>query len=62
MLVTSKALPVTDLRQFIAYAKKNQSQMRYGALAGTGTTNHIICALFNDVIGVSARNLARQSR
>jgi tripartite-type tricarboxylate transporter receptor subunit TctC len=53
MLVTSRNLPVTDLQRFVAYTKSNQANMKYGALAGTGTTNHIVCALFNNVIGVS---------
>ena len=52
MLVTSEALPVGNLQDFIAYARKNQSRMKYGSLAGTGSVNHIICALFNQAIGV----------
>lgn len=27
--------------------------MKYGALAGTGSVNHIICAFFNEAIGVN---------
>ena len=52
MLVTSGSLPVSNLQQFVSYAKENQSKMKYGALAGTGTTNHIVCVLFNDAVGI----------
>jgi tripartite-type tricarboxylate transporter receptor subunit TctC len=51
-LVTRRDLPVNNLQEFIAYAKAHQAQMQYGSLAGTGSANHIICALFNASIGV----------
>jgi len=50
MLVTSEALPVENLQDFIAYVRKNQSRMKYGSLAGTGSVNHITCALSNQAI------------
>jgi len=38
------------LQDFIAYVRKNQSRMKYGSLAGTGSVNHITCALSNQAI------------
>jgi tripartite-type tricarboxylate transporter receptor subunit TctC len=52
LLVTSESLPVKNLREFIAYVKANQSKMKYGSLAGTGSANHVVCALLNATIGV----------
>jgi tripartite-type tricarboxylate transporter receptor subunit TctC len=50
--VTSNALPAQNLQEFIVYAKANQTKMQYGSLAGTGSTNHLVCAMFNAAIGV----------
>jgi tripartite-type tricarboxylate transporter receptor subunit TctC len=52
MLVTGEDLPARNLQEFIAYTRKNQSKMKYGAMAGTGSANHIMCALLNGAIGV----------
>ena len=46
-----KDLPVNNLQQFIAYAKTNQSKMRYGS-AGAGSSSHLGCMLLNSLIGV----------
>src|SRR4029077_13477628 len=40
VLVTRKDLPVKDLKEFIAYAKANQSKMQYGS-AGAGSATHL---------------------
>ena len=52
VLVTGETLPTKHLQDFITYARQNQSRMKYGALAGTGSANHIACALLNATIGV----------
>jgi tripartite-type tricarboxylate transporter receptor subunit TctC len=52
VLVTSNSLPARNLQEFIAYTKANQAKMQYGSLAGTGSANHVVCALFNATIGV----------
>lgn len=52
LLVIRENLPVKNLPEFITYAKENQSNMKYGSLAGTGSANHVVCALFNATIGV----------
>jgi tripartite-type tricarboxylate transporter receptor subunit TctC len=51
VLITRKDLPVKDLKEFIAYAKANQSKMQYGS-AGAGSATHLGCVLLNYLIGV----------
>jgi tripartite-type tricarboxylate transporter receptor subunit TctC len=51
ILVVRKDLPVSNLREFIAYATANQSRMQYGS-AGVGAGTHLPCALLNRAIGV----------
>src|SRR5207249_2576706 len=50
-LITRKDLPVSNLKEFIAYAKENQSKMSYGS-AGTGSATHLGCVLLNYLIDV----------
>ena len=52
LMVARTTLPANDLREFIAYAKANQSKMQY-ASAGTGAPTHLACALLNSAIGVN---------
>jgi len=42
---------VSNLQEFIAYAKQNQSKMQYGS-AGVGSGTHLPCALLNMTMGV----------
>jgi tripartite-type tricarboxylate transporter receptor subunit TctC len=51
MLVARKDLPVKDFKEFVAYAKANQSKMQFGS-AGAGSATHLGCVLLNYVIGV----------
>ncbi len=51
VLVARKDLPASNLKEFIAYAKKNGSKMQY-ASAGTGSAIHLGCALLNSVAGL----------
>src|SRR5499433_2898871 len=51
VLITRKDLPVNDLKEFIAYAKANQSTMQFGS-AGAGSATHLGCVLLNYLIGV----------
>ena len=51
VLVARKDLPVENLQEFIAYARKTQVVMQYGS-AGAGSTGHVDCALLNATIGV----------
>jgi tripartite-type tricarboxylate transporter receptor subunit TctC len=51
VLITRKDLPVKDLKEFIAYAKANQTKMQYGS-AGAGSATHLGCVLLNHLIGL----------
>jgi tripartite-type tricarboxylate transporter receptor subunit TctC len=51
VLITRKDLPVSNLGEFIAYAKANHAKMQYGS-AGAGSATHLGCVLLNHVIGV----------
>jgi tripartite-type tricarboxylate transporter receptor subunit TctC len=42
---------VSNLKEFITYAKANQSKMQYGS-AGAGSATHLGCVLLNYLIGV----------
>jgi tripartite-type tricarboxylate transporter receptor subunit TctC len=51
VLITRKDLPVSDFKEFVTYAKANQSKMQFGS-AGAGSATHLGCVLLNYVIGV----------
>ena len=52
ILVVRKDLPVSNLKEFIAYTKANQAKMQYGS-AGIGSGTHLPCTLLNTVLGVN---------
>jgi tripartite-type tricarboxylate transporter receptor subunit TctC len=52
VLIVRRDLPAANLKEFVAYAKANQSKMQYGS-GGTGTSAHIGCVLLNQAIGVN---------
>jgi len=52
VLIVRNGLPPNNLSEFIAYAKKNESTMRYGS-AGPGSPTHLACLLLNSAIGVN---------
>src|SRR5437879_7074693 len=56
VLVARKDLPADDLKDFIAYVKKNQSTVKLGS-AGVGSTGGIDCQLFNHLIGVKIQEI-----
>jgi tripartite-type tricarboxylate transporter receptor subunit TctC len=51
VLLIRKDIPANNLREFIAYAKENQSKMQYGS-AGVGAGSHLACAQLNAAMGV----------
>jgi len=51
VLIARPDMPANNLKEFIAYAKANQTKMQYGS-GGTGTSAHISCVLLNLAIGV----------
>jgi tripartite-type tricarboxylate transporter receptor subunit TctC len=50
-LITRKDLPPNNLKDFVAYAKANQANMKYGS-AGAGSATHLGCVVLNYTIGV----------
>ena len=51
-LIARKDLPVKDFKEFVAYAKANQTKMQFGS-AGAGSATHLGCVLLNYMIGVN---------
>lgn len=56
VLETRKDLPVANFKEFVAYAKRNQSKMQFGS-AGAGSATHLGCVLLNYVIGVDVTHV-----
>jgi len=56
ILIARKDLPADNLQEFIAYAKANQANMRYGS-AGVGSAPHLACVLLNAAIGVQVTHI-----
>ena len=53
ILVVSKDVPVSNLKEFIAYAKANPSKVNYGT-SGIGTLNHLLMEQFKFDSGVKS--------
>jgi tripartite-type tricarboxylate transporter receptor subunit TctC len=51
-LIVRKDLPVSNMKEFVEYAKANQGKMSYGS-AGTGSATHLGCVVLNYAIGVN---------
>ena len=51
LLIVRKDLPANNFKEFVAYAKANQSKMTFGS-AGAGSATHLGCVLLNYTIGV----------
>ncbi len=56
VLVVRNELPVTDLKEFVAYTRANQERMQYGS-AGVGSGSHLACAQFNASIGATVTHV-----
>jgi len=50
-LIVRKDMPVSNFKEFVAYAKQNQDKMQYGS-AGAGSATHLGCVVLNSAIGV----------
>src|SRR5215510_8725920 len=53
VLIARNDLPVSNLKDFIAYAKTNQGKLHYGS-AGSGSASHLACVLLNATIGANS--------
>jgi tripartite-type tricarboxylate transporter receptor subunit TctC len=60
VLVARNDLPADNLRDFVAYAKLNQTKLQYGS-AGTGGSNHLACVLLNAAIGINVTHVPYRS-
>jgi tripartite-type tricarboxylate transporter receptor subunit TctC len=49
-LIVRKDLPVSNLKEFAAYAKENQKAMSFGS-AGAGSATHLGCVVVNAALG-----------
>jgi tripartite-type tricarboxylate transporter receptor subunit TctC len=56
VLIVRKDLPVSNLQEFIAYAKANRAKMQYGT-AGAGSSSHLACLLLNAAIGIEVTHV-----
>jgi tripartite-type tricarboxylate transporter receptor subunit TctC len=56
VLLARKDLPASNLQEFIAYAKANQTKMQYGS-PGAGSVNHLACALLNLSVGIDVTHI-----
>ena len=52
VLIARKDLPVSNLKEFVDYAKKNQAKMTFGS-AGAGSATHLGCVVLNSAMGTT---------
>ncbi len=60
VLVVRKDLPVTNLKEFMEYAKDNPGKLRFGS-GGIGGAPYLACSTMNAAIGVSATHVPYRS-
>jgi tripartite-type tricarboxylate transporter receptor subunit TctC len=56
VLIARNEMPVTNLKDFIAYTKTNQAKLYYGS-AGGGSASHLACVLLNSTIGANVMHV-----
>ncbi len=56
VLVARNDFPASNLQEFIAYTKANQSKMQYSS-SGAGGSNHLACVLLNAAIGINVTHI-----
>ncbi len=52
VLFSRKDLPVSNLKEFVAYAKANQAKMQFGS-GGPGSASHLACVVLNSAMGTN---------
>ena len=60
VLVARHDFPASNLQEFIAYTKENQSKLQYSS-AGVGGSNHLACVLLNAAIGIKVTHIPYRS-
>jgi len=60
ILIVRKDFPADNLKEFIAYARANQSKLQFGS-AGVGSGPHVTCVLLNAAIGVAVVHVPYRS-
>ena len=60
LLVVHPSVPVTNIRELVAYAKQNPGKLRYGH-PGVGTSNHLSAELFNMMAGLKLQGVPYKS-
>ncbi|WP_349282786.1 tripartite tricarboxylate transporter substrate binding protein (plasmid) [Polaromonas hydrogenivorans] len=60
VLVVRSGLPVKDVKDLIALAKREPDQLTYGS-AGNGTSNHLAAAMFGAMTGTRLRHVPYKS-
>ena len=56
VLITRKDFPANTLKEFVAYAKANQSKMNYGS-AGVGSAAHLGCVMLDNAMGTNIQHV-----
>ncbi|HEX3171685.1 MAG TPA: tripartite tricarboxylate transporter substrate binding protein [Burkholderiales bacterium] len=56
ILVINPALPIANLKEFIAYAKANPGKLKYGS-SGIGTSIHLTSELFRNAAGIDLTHI-----
>jgi tripartite-type tricarboxylate transporter receptor subunit TctC len=55
-LIARNDLPVSNLKEFVAYARKNQDKMSYGS-AGAGSATHLACVILDAAMGTHVTHI-----
>jgi tripartite-type tricarboxylate transporter receptor subunit TctC len=55
-LLVRKDLPVSNFKEFVAYAKANQAKMQFGS-AGAGSATHLGCVVLNTAMGTNITHI-----
>jgi tripartite-type tricarboxylate transporter receptor subunit TctC len=56
ILIARKDLPVSNLKEFVAYVKANHDKMQFGS-AGVGSGTHLPCVLLNMAMDVNVTHV-----
>ena len=55
-IIARPDLPVSNFKEFIAYAKENQDKMQYGS-AGAGSATHLGCVVLDSAMGTKITHI-----